>query len=145
MHRSRIIQENVCEFEFYAPILWPIRTLLPHSAILLKKTRTQKKDKNKEVWFALLATPQYQQGKKERYKIERKFGEAKQGHGLARCRYRGILKYGIQSYLTAMVLNLKRMVRILTGVGLKMQPIAVSWSLSQGELCLEVIISKNQY
>lgn len=97
-----------------------------YSAILLKKTRTQKKDKNKEVWFDLLATPQYQQGKKERYKIERKFGEAKLGHGLSRCRYRGILKYGIQSYLTAMVLNLKRMVRILTGVGLKMQPIAVS-------------------
>jgi len=97
-----------------------------HSAILLKKTRTQKKDKNKEVWFELIATPQYQQGKKERYKIERKFGEAKLGHGLARCRYLGTLKFGLQAYMTAMVLNLKRMVRILTGIGFKMHPITVS-------------------
>ena len=96
-----------------------------HSAILLKKTRTQKKDKNKGVWFDLITSPQYQQGKKERYKIERKFGEAKLGHGLSRCRYLGLLKFGMQAYFTALVLNLKRMVRVLTGVGLKMQPIAM--------------------
>ena len=96
-----------------------------HSAILLKKTRIQKRDKNKEVWFDLIASPQYQQGRKERYKIERKFGEAKLGHGLSRCRYLGLLKFGMQAYFTALVLNLKRMVRILTGVGLKMQPIAM--------------------
>jgi hypothetical protein len=32
--------------------------------------------KNKQVWEQLMATPQYQKGLKERYKIERKFGEA---------------------------------------------------------------------
>jgi len=96
-----------------------------HSGILLKGFRTQKKDRNKEVWQRLLETPQYQQAKIERYKIERKFGEAKQGHGFSRCRYVGLMGYGIQALLTAIVLNLKRMVRILTGVGLKMQPIAV--------------------
>jgi hypothetical protein len=60
-----------------------------HSAIRLKKTRTEKKNDTKQVWFDLLQTPQYRQGLKERYKVERKFGEAKQGHGLGRYRYLG--------------------------------------------------------
>jgi len=90
-----------------------------HSGIGLKKIRTQKKDRNKEVWFQLLASPEYQQAQKERYKIERKFGEAKLGHGLARCRYVGLIRFGIQAYLTAIVLNLKRMVKLLTHVGFK--------------------------
>ena len=90
-----------------------------HSGILLKDIRTRKKDKNKAVWFALMKTPQYQQAKKERFKIERKFGEAKQNHGLGRCRYVGLLGFGIQVFLTALVLNLKRMVKLLCGVGFK--------------------------
>ena len=45
------------------------------SAIILNKTRTQKKDSNKEIWFELLASEAYQRGIRERYKIERKFGE----------------------------------------------------------------------
>ncbi|MBI9045475.1 MAG: transposase [Anaerolineaceae bacterium] len=97
-----------------------------NSAILLKKTRTEKKDVNKEVWIELLKTSQYQECKKEHYKIERKFGEAKQGHGLAHCRCVGTLKFGVQSYFTAMALNLKRMVRLLTGIGFKMQSIPVN-------------------
>ena len=89
------------------------------SAICLKDIRTKKKDANKEVWLEMVQSPAYQEGRKERYKIERKFGEAKQGHGLGRCRYLGLLKFGIQAYFTAIVLNLKRMVKLLTGVGLK--------------------------
>ena len=73
------------------------------------------------MWLALIETPQYQQGLKERYKIERKFGEAKQGHGFGRCRYLGSMRFGVQSFLTAIMLNLKRMVKILTGVGFKTQ------------------------
>ena len=90
-----------------------------HSAIHLKDTRVGKKDANKEVWAALVKTPHYEQGLKERYKIERKFGEAKQGHGLGRCRYLGRVKYAIQACFTAMALNLKRTVNLLTGVGFK--------------------------
>jgi IS5 family transposase len=90
-----------------------------HSAIRLKKTRTEKKDANKEVWLALIQTPQYRQGLNERYKIERKFGEAKQGHGFGRCRYLGRVRFEIQSLFMAMALNLKRLVRILTGLGFK--------------------------
>jgi len=78
-----------------------------HSAIHLKDTRIEKKDDNKEVWLALLKTPQYEQGLKERYKIERKFGEAKQRHGLSRCCYMGQLKFAIQVFFTAIALNLK--------------------------------------
>ena len=87
-----------------------------HSAIRLKRTRTEKRDGNKEVWVALQATPQYQAGQQERYKMERKYGEAKEYHGLRRCRYVGWLCCTLQAYLTAIALNLKRLVRLLTGV-----------------------------
>ena len=90
-----------------------------HSAICLKDIRTKKKDANKEVWLELIQTPAYKQGRKERYKIERKFGEAKQGHGLGRCRYLGLAGFGVQAYFTAIVLNLKQIVKQTTGVGLK--------------------------
>jgi len=90
-----------------------------HSAIRLKKTRTDKKDENKQVWLDLKQTPHYQRGLKERYKIERKFGEGKQGHGLGRSRYIGRMKFAIQALLTAIILNLKRMVKILMGVNFK--------------------------
>ena len=87
-----------------------------HSALRLHAYRIQKKDANTEVWQALRATPEYAAGLKERYKIERKFGEGKLWHRLGRCRYLGLVRYGIQAYLTAMVLNLKRIVFLLTGV-----------------------------
>jgi len=92
-----------------------------NSAICLKDNRTKKKDANKEIWLALLNTPEYEAGRKERYKIERKFGEANQGHGLGRCRHLVLLGFGVQAYFTAIVLNLKRMTKLLTGVGLKTQ------------------------
>lgn len=85
-----------------------------HSALRLKRNRTEKKDDSKAVWFELLATPEYQAGQRERYKVERKFGEAKAWHGLGRCRYVGWQRYQIQAYLTAIVLNLKRIVKLLT-------------------------------
>jgi IS5 family transposase len=90
-----------------------------HSAIRLNDYRTQKKDANKGVWLKLQASPEYQQGLSERYRIERKFGEAKQGHGLARCRYVGLLRYGLQAFLTAIALNLKRLVKLLSGTNFK--------------------------
>ncbi|MGC9358154.1 MAG: transposase [Anaerolineae bacterium] len=98
-----------------------LRIVGMHSAILLNRYRTEKKDKNKQVWLDLKKTPQYQAGKKERYlgRIERKFGEAKANHGLRRCRYVGRLRYAIQAYLTAIALNLKRMVKLLTGASFK--------------------------
>jgi len=90
-----------------------------HSAICLNRYRTEKKDENKRVWVQLKRTEEYKRGQKERYKIERKFGEAKQGHGLGRCRYVGLVRYAIQGFLTAIALNLKRLVLLLTGVPFK--------------------------
>lgn len=95
-----------------------------HSAIRLMRTRTEKRDANKQVWLELVKTPEYQQGLKERYKVERKFGEAKQGHGLGRCRYLGRMKFAVQAYFTAIMLNLKRMVKVLYRVGFKTQAMA---------------------
>jgi len=95
-----------------------------HSAIRLNDYRTQKKDPNKQIWLELKGTAEYQAGLQERYKIERKFGEAKQSHGLRRCRYVGLLRYGLQALLTAIALNLKRMVKLLTGVAFK-EPVRV--------------------
>jgi len=79
---------------------------------------------NKQVWLELVQTPQYRQGLKERYKIEHKFGEAKQGHGLGRCRYLGETRFAVQAFFTAIMLNLKRMVKLLTGVGFKIQAVS---------------------
>jgi len=95
------------------------------SAISLNRYRTEKKDRNKEIWIELKADPDYQLGLGERYKVERKFGEAKRWHGLGRCRYLGLAKLAIQGYLTAIVLNLKRMVKLLFGVSFRNQAYGV--------------------
>jgi len=93
-----------------------------HSALHLNTKRTTKKDANKEIWFRLLASPFYQAGLAVRFRIERKFGEAKAWHGFDRCRYRGVDRYKVQSFLTFMMLNIKRMVLLVTGT--RFRPIA---------------------
>jgi len=90
-----------------------------HSAIRLHSYRTQKKDQNREVWLKLKESREYVDALRERYKVERKLGEAKKWHGLGRCRYVGFLRHAIQVYLTFMALNLKRLVKLLTGVGFR--------------------------
>ncbi len=86
------------------------------SAIRLNSYRTAKKDRNKEGWLELENSEWYREGLKERYKIERKFGEARKWHGFIKSRYLGLTRHAIQSYLTFMALNLKRLVKLLTGV-----------------------------
>ena len=87
-----------------------------HTAFRLNAYRTRESNKHSEFWKGIQESPEYRAGEAERYKIERKFGEAKLWHGFGRCRYLGLLNYGIQAFLTALVLNLKRIVRLLTGV-----------------------------
>lgn len=89
------------------------------NAIHLNGYRTNKKDKNREVWVELKRQPWYREALKLRYQIERKFGEAKKYHGLGRCRYVGGKRYAVQAYLTALALNMKQLVRGLTGVSLR--------------------------
>jgi len=96
--------------------LW---TRSKHSALTLHDYRTAASNQHREAWQRLKDSPEYQAGRVERYKIERKFGEAKRWHGFGRCRYLGLLRYGLQAHLTALVLNLKRIVLLLTGVRLR--------------------------
>jgi IS5 family transposase len=90
-----------------------------NSAIRLNNYRTGKKDPNKEGWLKLKQSEAYAAGLKERYKIERKFGEARKWHGYSRCCYVGFIRHAIQSYLTFMAINLKRLVKLLSGVSFR--------------------------
>lgn len=74
------------------------------SFIMIKKNRTVAK------LVKLLKSKIYHQTTKERYKVERRFADGKTNHGLGRCRWLGQWKMEIQSYLTALVLNCKRIV-----------------------------------
>jgi IS5 family transposase len=86
-----------------------------HSALMLRKFRTEKKDGNKAPWLEMLSDPFYQAGVRVRSRIERTFGEAKLWHGLGLARYISTPCFRIQSYMTFMALNLKRIVWELTG------------------------------
>ncbi len=89
------------------------------SAIRLNDYRTKKKDESKEGWAEIKESQEYNEGLRERYKIERKFAEVKKWHGFSRCRYIGFLRHAIQCYLTFMAVNLKRLVKLLTGISFR--------------------------
>ncbi len=59
----------------------------------------------------------YKISRKLRHRIEHLFGEAKQSHGLARARFRGVAKMNEQATLTAIVQNLKRLVNFRSRPG----------------------------
>lgn len=77
------------------------------SSLILKHNRT-----NPQVLGQ--ANPQSQ---RERPKIERKFAEQKQYHGLRQARYWGLAKVAIQVLMTCIVVNCKRMARLLEAGG----------------------------
>jgi len=91
------------------------------TAITLKHQRTSKKDANKERWLQLEADPTYQARRQQRYRVEQPFGSAKRGHGFEHCRYLGLARYRLQSLLTFMVVNAKRMIKLLVGVTFRPQ------------------------
>lgn len=57
----------------------------------------------------------YYRMKKRRARVEHKFAEAKRWHGLGVARYWSLAKVRIQVYLTALALNLKRLVALKWG------------------------------
>lgn len=63
----------------------------------------------------LAQTPAYAQVRQEHPKVERKLAEIVRFHGGRRTRYRRGWRVAIQYLLTAMVVNLKRMVKLLFG------------------------------
>ena len=58
-------------------------------------------------------TPEYAATRKEHPAIERKLSELVQRHGMRHARYRGLAKVLMQGLLTGLVVNLKRMVRLV--------------------------------
>jgi transposase, IS5 family len=86
------------------------------SGIRLRSLRLDKKDKNKERWEQRSREAFYQAAVQERFRVEQVFGIAKQWHGFERCRYVGYARFRLQSLLTFLVLNAKRVVTLLTGV-----------------------------
>lgn len=69
----------------------------------MKKAK-EKKDKNNH----------YLHLRKLRYKVEQKYSEAKNKHGMTKAKYRGILKVHLQCLITYLTINLKRITNILT-------------------------------
>lgn len=57
----------------------------------------------------------YYRRRKKRGRVEAKFGEMKKHHGLDRARYWGLAKMKFQATMTAIVVNVKRIVTLLTG------------------------------
>ena len=57
-------------------------------------------------------TPEYAQTRKEHPRIERKLADLTRNHGARRAVYRGLWKVRIQAFITAMVVNVKRMIRL---------------------------------
>jgi IS5 family transposase len=57
----------------------------------------------------------YYRMKKRRPRVEHKFAEGKRWHGLGVARYWGLVKVRLQVYLTALALNLKRLVTLKWG------------------------------
>jgi transposase len=62
-------------------------------------------------------TPEYAEVRRQHPAIERKLSELVVRHDLRRARYRGLLKVLWQSCLTALVVNFKRLVRLLASLG----------------------------
>jgi transposase len=62
-------------------------------------------------------TPRYQEVRRQHPRIERKLGELVRWHGGRRARYRGRAKVLIQGLLTGLVVNIKRMVKLMGRAG----------------------------
>lgn len=67
-----------------------LETLGLQSAIPLNRYQMEKKDRNRDVCIALKDSPAYRAGLKERYKAERKYGEAQDLPQAARMPLRGL-------------------------------------------------------
>jgi IS5 family transposase len=69
----------------------------------MKKDRAKKEKNNHYIHL-----------RKLRYKVEQKFSEAKNQHGLGKARYRGIWKVHLGCLITYLAINLKRIVNLLS-------------------------------
>lgn len=70
------------------------------------------KSEEHEKQIAYLESDKYLQRKSVRSRIEHKNAELKNAHGLTRAKYRGQFGMRIQAFLTAFVVNVKRMIKL---------------------------------
>jgi len=90
------------------------------SAIILKDTRTtSKQEGNNAYWHSFKDRDIYKRATALRYRAEQPFGIAKRCHGFTRARYLGKTNMAIQSYLTFMAINLKTIIKAMTGIGFR--------------------------
>jgi len=73
------------------------------------------------------ASEEREKAQKKRKRIEAKFGEAKKHHSTMRARYRGRWKVAIQVFMSFIVMNLKRAVKLL-----KIREESVRFAFSSG-------------
>ena len=78
-----------------------------------------------------MGTPRYQQTRQQHTKVERKLGEVARHQGQRRARYRGWACVKVQAVLTALGVNVKRLVQLLVG---QVQPV-VGTAPVRAELC----------
>lgn len=62
-------------------------------------------------------TDAFQEARRQHWRVERTLGEMVRWHGARRARYRGQRKTLLQALLTGLVVNAKRLVKLVTGVG----------------------------
>lgn len=101
--------------------VWLIQERLK-DAIALKDSRHHGKTeagKTKAFWQQWTTQAEFELGLKERYVVERINANCKWHHGLDRARYLGLAKMKIQTSLTCLAHNLKTLVKLWTGVGLR--------------------------
>jgi IS5 family transposase len=85
------------------------------SAIIPKRRRGRARGHVKARYPDLGERERYYRRKKKRGRVEAKFGEMNNHHGLDRARYYGLAKMKFQAVMTAIAVNVKRMVTMLTG------------------------------
>jgi len=103
-----------------------IRFLFPQRICNQCQLKTQCKSgrKGRMVWISYYyetveearrynQTQEYLEDAKTRARIEPKFSEMKNLHGLRKAKYRGLKKFNIQLLITAIVVNIKRFVNLL--------------------------------
>ena len=104
---------------------WDTREFLRDNGIkdwiIMKDSRLTKKDWNKEVWDELRNNPWYKYALKKRKLIEKMYWDQKRWHWLWGCRYLWITKTKIQVYITAMIFNLKSIIKHTFWVSLRNQ------------------------
>ena len=89
----------------------------PRSGVCLHDYRTNKKHPNKQRWSDFMPTPEHQAATAMRYRAEQPCATAKE----QRCCHLGSLRCGIQAFLTLMVVNCTRAIKLLVGITFREQ------------------------